>query len=506
MRGARAAVMLERMRPSTLSRPRSARSAAVVCCVLLAACGGEPPTRSGGTGQDRVLVAMTYFPTGYPSGDTLDHIVTDLAGSGTLTVRVEDVVARTDNEDPGSAALALVRAGDVDLAIVPTRIFDLVGSTSFQALQAPLRFESVEQADAVLTDPIAERMMEPLSDLGLVPLALTFDALRNVKGYASELTRPSAFAGRAVAARPSEATRMTLTALGATMYPQVGRTFEKDVASGIVAGLEDSINQSNLEGDGTSVANEFLSFKANVVVVNADLWRTLSAAQQDRLREAALAARDFSITEMAFHLDLATAAARYCEEGNGDVVLASDEDLAAMRQALEPVLAELRRDPLTAEAITRIDELAVEHPPATPVSPCHNRAPTPLGYSPVMAVGDQTVLNGTWRIAVDPQRLLDAGIGPTDASNNAGIWTFRIGEGHIVPKREGQAPCDALYRINGDSVSVIWDETTGCTDDFTIRFRFEDDQLWLSQASGPTSEIATFYDAFFASGLTRIAS
>ncbi len=474
--------------------------------LTLASCSTTPPTRSGADEDERTLIAATYFATGYPSGDTLARMVETLDAQGSVTLRVEDDMLANTNRDPGSAVLALVRAGDLDLGVVPTRVFDLVGVTSFQGLQAPMRFVSVEQTDALLTDPIAERMMGPLESLGLVPLALTWDALRNVKGYAGGLTRPEDFAGQQIAARPSDATRMALTTLGAQMYPEVGRPFEEAVAAGEVAGLEDSINQSNLEAAGTSVANEFLSFKANVVVVNADTWRTLTTGQQDRLREAATDARDFSMTDMAYHLDLATAARQYCEEGHGDVVVASDEDVAAMQAAVEPVIEALRADPLTNDVIDRVGELGRQHPSATPVTPCRAARAPSVGYAPVEAVGDQTVLDGTWRLEVSRETLLAAGVNPTDASNNAAIWTWTVGRGHVVPIKEGQAPCDSEYRINGDLFSIIFDETTGCSDDFTAHWRREGNRLYLSDMTAPAEYIVLFYEAFFHDPLTRIGS
>ncbi len=477
---------------------------AVTVPMVLTSCDSSP-TRSGAAEEERTLVAATYFAVGYPSGDTLDHLVTTLDDSGSVHLRVEtESLLSTTNQDPGSDLLALVRAGDLDVAVVPTRVFDLVGVTGFQGLQAPLHFVSVEQADAVLTDPIAERMMEPVESLGLVPLALTFDAMRDMKGYAGALTAPDDFAGRQVAARPSDATRLAIEALGATVYPEVGRPFEEAVSAGEVAALEDSLNQSNLEGAGTSVANEIWSFKANVIVVNEDAWHTLSGAQQDRLRDAAAGARDFSTSTMAYHLDLADAARTYCAGGHGDVVMASEADLLAMRAALEPMVDRLRSDELTADVIDRVDELATDHPPVTPVQPCVASTTETGGYAPVEAVGDQTVLDGTWRLEVSRETLLEAGVGPTDASNNMGIWTWRVGQGHAIPIKEGQAPCDSEYRIDADRLSILFDEASGCSDDFTAHWRREGDRLLLTDVESPVVGGAVFYEAFFSGGLTRI--
>ena len=102
--------------------------------LTLASCSTTPPTRSGADEDERTLIAATYFATGYPSGDTLARMVETLDAQGSVTLRVEDDMLANTNRDPGSAVLALVRAGDLDLGVVPTRVFDLVGVTSFQGL------------------------------------------------------------------------------------------------------------------------------------------------------------------------------------------------------------------------------------------------------------------------------------------------------------------------------------------------------------------------------------
>ena len=496
------------MDPATGRRPRPRLTwlaAPVALSIALTSCSADPPTRSGAEERSRTLTAATYFPPGYPSGDQLAHLAATLEAGGPLRITTQSVT-QTADEDPGSTVLAMVRAGDLDIAIVPTRVFDLVGVTSFQGLQAPLHFISVEQADAVVTDPVADTMMQPATSLGLTPLALTFDALRNVKGYRGALTKPEDFAGHAIAARPSAATDRTLTALGATTYRAVGAAFEKDVQDGKVVGLEDSINQSNLQGAGTSVGNEFLSFKANAIVVNTSVWNGLTAAQQSRLRDAAQSTRTFSTTDMAQHMDIAAAAAAYCASGSGDVVVASDDDVAAMRAAVEPVITWMRRDELTARVIDRVDALGAARPPVNKVTPCRASVAPHTQYTPVEPMGDQGAIDGTWRHVVTADTLLAAGVSRTEASNNVGVWTWTFEHGQVTATKEGQAPCSAEVRIRGDRASFIWDEATGCSDDFTMRFRTTGDTLTLDQATGPTPDIPNFSNAFFSTGLSRLAN
>ncbi len=284
---------------------------------------------------------------------------------------------------------------------------------------------------------------------------------------------------------------------------EVGATFEKAIADESVAGLEDSFNQPNRQAVGWSVGNEFLSFKANVIVVNRQVWTGLDDRQREYLQSAADATREWSHTEMSWHLDLATASRLFCESGAGDVVIASEADLEAMRAAVVPVIEELRSDRLTASVLDRISQIEGEVS-ATVAEPCQAPSSDGSGWRPVSPVGDQHVVDGVWRIEVDAARLIAAGASPSDASNNESIWTWTI-DGSVVHARSVKGDdCVAELTRRGDRLSIAWDEATGCGGDFTARFMVDADALYLDRAVSDEPGAATLYDAFFAPGFTRV--
>jgi C4-dicarboxylate-binding protein DctP len=477
----------------------------VCLSLLLGACDGEPATRAGADSATRVLTASSYFPSGYPSGDTLAELASQVATTSSGSIRISALPAtysQSDN-DPGSELLNLVMDGAVDVAVVPARIFDAEGVSSLDALQAPFVFTSTEQADSLLGDPIVGEMLSPLNAIGVKGLALTYDALRNALGYQRPLVSPGDFAGKAFAFRPNHVTRAAMAVLGASEYEDVGAAFERAIADRSVVGLEDSLNQPNRQGVGWSVGNEFLSFKANVIVVNAQVWGGLDDSQRESMQSAADATREWSRSSMSWHLDLAAAASKFCDSGAGDVVLGSETDVAAMRAAVAPVIEELRSDPLTASVLDRIDQIEGEVS-ATVAKPCQAGPSPQSGWRPVAPAGDQHVVDGVWRVDVRAARLLDAGVGPSDASNNESVWTVTIDGSEVRARSVKGDDCAAAMTLRGDRLSIVWDEATGCGGDFTVRFRVDRDVLHLDQATGVEPGGAAFYDAFFAPGLTRV--
>lgn len=479
-----------------------------IASLLLALPGcAAAPTRVGGAPPPRTLSAATYFNPGYPAGDQLQHLIQAVGVGAPGELGLEGRPTMEDPSgagNPGLVALDAVRRGDVDVAIVPARVFDLVGVTSLQALQAPFHFTSTEQADAFLDDPVAAEMLEPLSVIGVTGLALTFDGLRNVIGYQHPMTAPNDFAGATIAALPSRATDSVLTALGASVSRENGQAFARSVEAGRMTGLEDSINQPNGQVAGWTVGNAFLSFKADVIVVNTKVWDGLTTAQRAALRGAAENTRNWSRTTMPQHVDLATAASRFCASGAGDAVVASSADLRALRSATEPVVEAMTRDPLTAKALAVIDALAGELPGAAHAAPCTRAESTPEPPPPVEPVGDQSVLNGTWRMVVEAEPLLASGATPQDASGNTGVWTFTYRDGNGSYAQNGIPGCAFTYQVAGDQVSTQEEQAGGCGGAGTLTYRRAGDRLYFSVSGDDPNK--AFLNAFFAGGLRLVTA
>ena len=65
------------------------------------------------------------------------------------------------------------------------------------------------------------------------------------------------------------------------------------------------------------------------------------------------------------------------------------------------------------------------------------------------AKGDQTAIDGVWRLEVDPQVLLDEGQSQMDASNNGGTWTWTFKNGVADYQEPRGRECTITYVLNG---------------------------------------------------------
>ena len=142
-----------------------------------------------------------------------------------------------------------------------------------------------------------------------------------------------------------------------------------------------------------ATGNVTLFAKADVIVISDAATEMVSASQLDALVEASETTRDWAIGTFD---DDAAAAATYCENG-GKIVAATSADIAGLRDAVAPVIADLKQDATTAEVITAIEELkagvtAPIRSPACPETAAPDRA---------------SQLNGTYRWEVTRKALVE---------------------------------------------------------------------------------------------------
>ena len=473
----------------------------------LTGCGVTPPTKAAGEAQPLELTAVSYTPNTL-SAETLEQLVTEVnqSSDGALTLTATPAIDATA-EDASADVIEMVRAGEVDVGVVAARTFDLEGSTSMQALSAPLVIESPAQAAAFLSDGVTEDMLAGLSDAGVVGLALVYDTLRQPKWFDGALLDPASLRGARVLTRPSQAGDSLFTALGARVDSRNGPDAEAAIAGGEVQGGEDTLERAAGFGSGVAghplvfTANVQLSVKANVIIVNPKTWSGLDDAQQSAMKDAAASTRSWATGQV---IGLADAARVFCESHFGDVVVADDEQLTAWRQAVSPVVAALEAaNPVTKAAIARMREI-VRDTPSTDLPVACASVPS-VQMRSVPAVGDQGVVAGQWRLVVSGQRLLDAGAAHQDASINDGTWTYTLREDGTFESVEPRGhACAGTFAVAADRLSLKEDATAGsCKEQFEFTFKREGDTMTWT----PTADLLAVYApfaAFFANPLQRI--
>lgn len=486
-------------------RRSTALGAALIVALGLSGCEGTPSKAGADTGS--ISLSVLPFTSNALVGDITARLVKTVPEqSGGEVVLKQAPVLYAGATDGSSDAIAAVRSGKVDVAVVSARSFDLLGATSLQALSVPLAVDSPAQAVAFLADPVAQDMLDGLKESGVVGLALAYQQMNQPLGFSHPVLDPRDLHGSTVLVRPNRAAESIVKGLGATPDDRNGADAEAAISTKKVTAAISSMDrpsgfQSGPERSTSSVTgNVQLGISASVVIVNASTWAGLTEKQQQLLRRSAEEAGTWAGTQ-AIRLDKGASA--FCAAHIGDVVLASKAQLGHWRAAVAPIVADLSRSDVTAAALARMAQIVAEHPTDdTPATCAAAPINTPVSLPPA---GDQTVLAGQWRLEVKAEDLAATGATHADAVVNQGTWTFTIrADGTYFYLEPYGRRCPGRYVINQDRLSMTGDPSAPeCQGWWAFTWTRNADALRLV----PTPEFAVESGGlvgFFTNSLTRI--
>ena len=332
----------------------------VLNTLLAAACSstGEEPIPTQPPTSDPVVIRLgTGDSRGRPDTPIVERFAEAVEERSDGGMRVEFVwEAGGDSSDPDGfekGVVGLVQEGELDIGWIAARAWDTVGVRSFQALQAPFLITDQELLTEVLASPMADEMIAGLEDVGVVGLGLYPDGLRYPLGYKAPMTSLEDFDGADIRLVPSEATEALVRALGGRpVYGLAGDALDAAIASGDVDGTEVSLGLAlSLAPEGSVVTGNVVLFpRVNTLFAGQDLMGSLSDEQEAILAAAAEEAHVFATSSTTEDFPA------FCEAG-GEVVIASETEVAALQRAATPVYRMLEADPQTKAFIDEIQEL-----------------------------------------------------------------------------------------------------------------------------------------------------
>ena len=319
-------------------------------------------------------------------------------------------------------------------------------------LQAPFLVTSPEQADRVVADPVAQDLMAGLDEIGLVGLAMVPGGLRHPFGYAGPLLVPDDYAGHGFNVHPGDGAAAIVDALGATPDTSIDTERAVAAARGDLVGIEVSLQHVQaVDLPAVLTSNVTLYTKFDVVIVRADAWAGLSRAQQEEASRRGCrrgrAGRAVSGTPRRRASD------RWCQTSGASSVLATDEQKAAMEDALASVLEAATAPAEASAAADRVAELGADVPESAGRA-CEGPVIEATGDLEVTPVGDQRVLDGMWRMDVRKEDLLAAGASSAGAAIDAGVWTLDIRNGLGIVQAPHVDDCTFQFRFDGEHVSI----------------------------------------------------
>jgi TRAP-type C4-dicarboxylate transport system substrate-binding protein len=466
----------------SLSRPWAAATGAVV---LAAACSGSASGVTDKAGGETVVLRLATID-GDVNGNGHLHgppaFVESLAAVSAGRFQVEATTGYGEGApDAESTLVEAIASGALDGGWPSTRAFADAGIPGLEAIEAPMTITSYAAQRALVSGPVADMVVEQLDGSGVVGLGLAVGPLRRPFAAESPLLGPADWQGARFRVFNSPVQTDVVSAFGGEPV-NLGFEWIDEIAAGTLRGAEFDIAQYASNGltteAGNITANVVLWPKVFVLSVSQERFDSLTDEQRGWLREAAALATQASV-DGAY--DENSLASELCERG-ARFAMADDEQIAALRTAVVPVIEGLAADAESAPLLAEIQALAEQHPdadvPDVPASCRATEVPEAAGLGPIPSEVS-AIPDGAYRVEISLADLEAAG--ESNASGWTGTWTLEIEDGTYAlycqpldqPGRDcGNAISDGpfeagLLRGTGSTVFFVWDgqvlsELTGC--------------------------------------------
>jgi TRAP-type transport system periplasmic protein len=439
---------------------------AVIAAVVAGGCSGDGAgsDKAGGAGEPVVLrmantaSSLEYFPA-----------ITDFAGrvkerSGG-NVRIEVV-----NEwgsfaaDAEQQVVRAVATGQVDLGHAGTRIFDTMGVTSFQALQAPMLIDSYALERAVIEGGIPQEMLQGLDPVGVAGLGVFGGGLSKPIAVEQPLLGSADWRGITFGTYKSELQSQAIRSFGATAMEAFGLLRSHALKDDKLQAFELNLlayKLNVLEGEAPYVtANVNLWPQTDVLFANPGRLAALTGQQRGWLQQAAAEAEGTSVGLADRDAELVTFT---CESG-ARFANASEADLGGLRKAVAPVYAKLKDDPQTKAFIARLQALKRSTPAGAALripAGCTGAAPAAPAAAPQQASGE---LSGTYRWTITKDDVAASKTEDKSPEHLATFpWMFTMtlddGKWTLLHREAGQPSTEGpgTYAVDGNRLSFTWD-------------------------------------------------
>jgi TRAP-type C4-dicarboxylate transport system substrate-binding protein len=416
---------------------------AIAAAVLVAACQA---TRSADkTGGDTAALRLATFEgqvnaNGQNWGPQAFVDNLDKVSKGRLRVNLRTEYG-SGAPDAESKLVRAIAAGEVDGGWPSTRAFANAGITGLEVVEAPMTIASYAAEKALVSGPVATKLLGQLDGTGVIGLGLTVGPLRRPFAAKQPLLGPGDWKGIRFRVYNSPVQADAVRALGATPA-NLSFSFMDQINAGTLRGAEFDIAQYKHNGFGKEAgnvtANVVLWPKVFALSLSRKRFDALTPQQQRWVRQAAEQAVTASVNAA---YDEASAARTLCDRG-ARVVDASPGQVQALRAKLRPVLDTLAADPTDAQLLRDVQAIAAQHPSPEPLdvpASCGQRVVGDGSLGPI-PTAVSTLPDGVYRLKLTrPEDI--AAVGGNPDILPVQIWTLQVRRGTFqLSCRSGQGP------------------------------------------------------------------
>jgi TRAP-type C4-dicarboxylate transport system substrate-binding protein len=403
---------------------------AIVIVALVAACQATGIRDKTG-GDTTVLKLVTFEGRVDDNGQNygLSAFVDNLrkVSGGRLKV---DLVTEYGGSAPDaeSRVVRAIASGQMDGGWPSTRAFADAGITGLEVVEAPMTITNYAAEKALVSGPVAGKLLGRLDGTGVVGLGLTVGPLRRPFAAKAPLLGPDDWKGIKFRVFNSPVQGDAVRALGATPA-DLSFSFIDQLKAGTLRGAEFDISQYKHNGFATEAghvtANVVLWPKVFVLALSKKRFDALTTQQQAWVREAARQAVTASVAATYGQDSLVRT---LCDRGVR-FADATPGQIKGLRVKLQPVLERLAAKPADAQLLRDIQTIANQHPGPEKLdipASCQQAVAGggSLGSIPTTV---SALPDGVYRRELTQQDIAAVGGDPGD--HPAGIWTITVRRG-----------------------------------------------------------------------------
>lgn len=452
--------------------------AALAVMLTAAACSGSGVDKAGGTRTQQPVVLTLADHEENPNEVQfwIDEVQRRSGGS----LRIQVTNRWRDQEFAyDKATIADVQSGKVALAKVNARAYDTVGVTSFQALVAPFLIDNHTLERRVLESDLMGEMLAGTNKLGLVGLAVLPAQLRKPVGVSRPLVTVKDYRGARIGIREGEIAKATFTALGATPVPTIpGRPLNGlDGIELHFGGIKGNEQQAK-----AVTSNVTFWPRPMTLVINRKAFESLTPSQQEALQTAGSAVLSRQLdSSQGFSAEdegvLCRRGLRFAQ--------ASNQDLAALRRAVQPVYDTLEANAETRSFLQRI--LAMKHETRAASSP-DNPHCSPSNATANAADQKATALDGVYRTSFTREELAESPLLYDAGEVNDENWgdlTLTFDRGRVTFTQRNDLDSystSGTYTLDGKAITLRFTEGGNAGETFAAHWSLYRDVLTFERA------------------------
>lgn len=239
--------------------------------------------------------------------------------------------------------MALINSGEVQMSQVQVNKIGQHNATDFYALELPFLFRSHDHATDVLDGPIGKQLLDNLSDVTKVKgLAFTYSGGYRVIAANKKINTAEDLKGLTMSVSTNPIFADLANAFGCEY-----RKVDSDDKQGKLEinskldSVQTTLPRYEVETDTsvhTHVVNTNHSMYLTTIIINQDFWESLSIADQEAMRKAALnSARQERIWSVADAEKIATDHAEQARLGIKSMSYLPEQEQAKLKEKVKPV-------------------------------------------------------------------------------------------------------------------------------------------------------------------------